>query len=144
MAYDETLADRIRTALHGRDDVEERKMFGGITFMVAGRMACGVIHDDLMVKVGAEGHPDALAEPHTRPMDFRGDPRRAGRVDVDHAAHERSRSRALGRAGRDGSHGRQDRHRRRGKTQHSPRSIHPSPAPRPARDDSAPSLPLSW
>ena len=82
MAYDETLADRIRTALHGRDDVEERKMFGGITFMVAGRMACGVIHDDLMVKVGTEGHADALAEPHTRPMDFTGRPMR-GMVYVD-------------------------------------------------------------
>ena len=84
MAYDETLADKIRTALHGRDDVEERKMFGGITFMVAGRMACGVIHDDLMVKVGVEGHDDALAEPHTRPMDFTGRPMR-GMVYVDPA-----------------------------------------------------------
>jgi TfoX/Sxy family transcriptional regulator of competence genes len=76
MAYDETLAERIRTALHGRDDVEERKMFGGIAFMVAGRMACGVIHDDMMVKVGAEGQDDALAQPHTRPMDFTGRPMR--------------------------------------------------------------------
>jgi TfoX/Sxy family transcriptional regulator of competence genes len=84
MAYDETLADRIRTALHGRDDVDERKMFGGITFMVGGRMACGVIHDDLVVKVGAEGHDDALAEPHTRPMDFTGRPMR-GLVYVDRA-----------------------------------------------------------
>jgi TfoX/Sxy family transcriptional regulator of competence genes len=72
MAYDEILADRIRSLLEGRDDVEERKMFGGITFMVAGRMACGVIHDDLMVKVGAEENDNALAEPHTRPMDFTG------------------------------------------------------------------------
>jgi TfoX/Sxy family transcriptional regulator of competence genes len=76
MAYDEALAERIRTALHARDDVEERKMFGGIAFMIAGRMACGVIRDDLMVKVGAEGHDDALAQPHTRPMDFTGKPMR--------------------------------------------------------------------
>jgi TfoX/Sxy family transcriptional regulator of competence genes len=82
MAYDEALADRIRTALLGRSDVEERKMFGGIAFMVAGRMACGVIHEDLMVKVGADGHDDALAEPHTRPMDFTGRPMR-GMVYVD-------------------------------------------------------------
>jgi TfoX/Sxy family transcriptional regulator of competence genes len=82
MAYDEALADRIRTALEGRSDVEERKMFGGIAFMVAGRMACGVIHEDLMVKVGADGHDDALAEPHTRPMDFTGRPMR-GMVYVD-------------------------------------------------------------
>jgi hypothetical protein len=51
-------------------------MFGGITFMIAGRMACGVIHDDLMVKVGSEGHDEAIAEPHTRPMDFTGRPMR--------------------------------------------------------------------
>lgn len=76
MAYDEPLADRIRTALRARDDVEERKMFGGIAFMVAGRMAVGVTHDDLMVKVGADGHDAALAKPHTRPMDFTGKPMR--------------------------------------------------------------------
>jgi TfoX/Sxy family transcriptional regulator of competence genes len=76
MAYDEALADRIRTTLRGRDDVVEKKMFGGLTFMVGGRMACGVIHDDLMVRVGADGHEAALAEPHTRPMDFTGRPSR--------------------------------------------------------------------
>ena len=74
MAYDERLADRIRVMLRGRDDVVERKMFGGIAFMVAGRMACGVIRDDLMVKVGADEHDDALAQPHTRPMAFTGRP----------------------------------------------------------------------
>ena len=76
MAYDEALAERIRIALRGRDDVAERKMFGGITFMVAGKMACGVIHEDLMVRVGAESHEAAVAEPHTRPMDFTGRPMR--------------------------------------------------------------------
>ncbi len=76
MAYDEVLAERIRTALRGRDDVVEKKMFGGLTFMVAGRMACGVVHDDLMVRVGREGHDDAIAEPHVRPMDFTGKPMR--------------------------------------------------------------------
>ena len=76
MAYDEALAERIRIALRGRDDVAERKMFGGITFMVAGKMACGVIHEDLMVRVGPESHDAAVAEPHTRPMDFTGRPMR--------------------------------------------------------------------
>jgi TfoX/Sxy family transcriptional regulator of competence genes len=76
MAYDEVLAERIRTALRGRDDVVEKKMFGGITFMVAGRMACGVVHDDLMVRVGPDGHDEAIAEPHARPMDFTGKPMR--------------------------------------------------------------------
>jgi TfoX/Sxy family transcriptional regulator of competence genes len=76
MASDEVLAERIRTALRGRDDVVEKKMFGGITFMVAGRMACGVVHDDLMVRVVPDGHAEALAEPNTRSMDFTGKPMR--------------------------------------------------------------------
>lgn len=76
MAYNEALAERIRTTLGGRDAVVEKKMFGGLTFMVGGRMACGVIHDDLMVRVGRAGHDAALAEPHTREMDFTGRPSR--------------------------------------------------------------------
>ncbi|HEV8281304.1 MAG TPA: TfoX/Sxy family protein [Candidatus Limnocylindrales bacterium] len=76
MAYDEVLAERIRAALRGRADVVEKKMFGGITFMVAGRMACGVIHDDLMVRVGPDGHDEAIAKPHARSMDFTGKPMR--------------------------------------------------------------------
>jgi TfoX/Sxy family transcriptional regulator of competence genes len=76
MAYDEVLAERIRTVLRGRDDVVEKKMFGGITFMVAGRMACGVVHDDLMVRVGRDGHDDAIAAAHARSMDFTGKPMR--------------------------------------------------------------------
>ena len=76
MAYDEVLAERIRTALRGRNDVVEKKMFGGITFMVAGRMSCGVVHDDLMVRVGPDGHEEAIAQPHARPMDFTGKPMR--------------------------------------------------------------------
>lgn len=70
MAYDEALAARIRSALATRRHVTERKMFGGIAFMVGGNMACGVIRDELMVRVGADAHDAALAEPHTRVMDF--------------------------------------------------------------------------
>lgn len=70
MAYDEHLADRIRRILGSVDAVSERKMFGGIAFMVGGNMACGVIGDELMVRVGPEGHDDALREPHVRVMDF--------------------------------------------------------------------------
>ena len=70
MAYDEALAERIRGALRGRDGVTERKMFGGIAFMVGGNMAVGVIRDDLMVRVGPDAHDEALAQPHVRVMDF--------------------------------------------------------------------------
>ena len=50
MAYDEGLADRVRGALLPRPDIEEKKMFGGLAFMVGGHMCCGVIGDDLMVR----------------------------------------------------------------------------------------------
>lgn len=76
MAYDEALAERIRTVLADRDDVREQKMFGGIAFMVGERMAVGVIREDLMVRVGPEAHDEALERPHTRPMDFSGRPMR--------------------------------------------------------------------
>lgn len=54
MAYDEALAERIRFVLTDRDDVTEQKMFGGIAFMIGARMAVGVVHDDLMVRVGPD------------------------------------------------------------------------------------------
>ena len=76
MAYDEALAERIRGALRGRDGVTERKMFGGIAFMVGGNMAVGVIRDDLMVRVGPDAHDEALAQPHVRVFDFGGRPSR--------------------------------------------------------------------
>ena len=52
MAYSEELADRIRAALDDRDDVVEKMMFGGVAFMVAGSMACGIVGNDLMARVG--------------------------------------------------------------------------------------------
>jgi TfoX/Sxy family transcriptional regulator of competence genes len=76
MAYDEELADRIRDALGHRDDVEERKMFGGLAFMVAGHMAVGIVGAELMVRLGEEKADGALAEEHVRPMDFTGRPMR--------------------------------------------------------------------
>jgi TfoX/Sxy family transcriptional regulator of competence genes len=74
MAYDEDLADRIRDALADRDDVTERKMFGGLAFLVSGNMCCGVIGSDAMLRLGADAADAALDEPHTRPMDFTGRP----------------------------------------------------------------------
>jgi TfoX/Sxy family transcriptional regulator of competence genes len=74
MAYDEKLADRIRDVLDGAPDVSERKMFGGIAFMVNGHMACGIVRDDLMLRLGAEGAEEALRKEHVREMDFTGRP----------------------------------------------------------------------
>ena len=72
MAYDEQLADRVRGVLAQRKDVSEKKMFGGLSFMLSGNMCCGVDKDNLMVRVGPEQHEAALAQPHARPMDFTG------------------------------------------------------------------------
>jgi TfoX/Sxy family transcriptional regulator of competence genes len=72
MAYDRNLALRIRQALAPRADIMERKMFGGLAFMLRGNMCCGVVGDKLMLRLGKEGAATALRDPHTSPMDFTG------------------------------------------------------------------------
>jgi TfoX/Sxy family transcriptional regulator of competence genes len=84
MAFDEGLAQRVREALEEREDVTERRMFGGIAFMLAGNMCVGVVGDDLMVRVGPDTHAEALAQPEAREMDFTGRPMK-GLVYVDGA-----------------------------------------------------------
>lgn len=70
MAFDEQLATRVRALLGDRGDVSERRMFGGLTFMVSGHMCCGVNSDELIVRLGPEDEEAALAMPDARPMDF--------------------------------------------------------------------------
>jgi TfoX/Sxy family transcriptional regulator of competence genes len=77
MPYDESLAVRIRLALARRSDIDERKMFGGLAFLMRGNMCCGVVDDTLMLRLGNDGAAAALDEPHTRPMDFTGKPMRS-------------------------------------------------------------------
>jgi TfoX/Sxy family transcriptional regulator of competence genes len=72
--YDERLAERVRAALSAHAGVSERRMMGGVVFMVDGKMACGVNGDELWVRVGKPALAAALARPHTRPMDFTGRP----------------------------------------------------------------------
>lgn len=72
MAYDEALAQRIRDILADRGDVVEQKMFGGVAFMVGGRMACGPHGDRLIVRIGAEAAAKYIGKPHVKPMDFTG------------------------------------------------------------------------
>ena len=74
MAYDEELADRVRVVLADEPGLTERKMFGGLAFMIGGNMACGIVKDELMLRLGAEGADAALDEPHVREMDFTGRP----------------------------------------------------------------------
>lgn len=72
MAYDEGLAHRIRDALAGRTDLTEKKMFGGLCFLLGGNMCCGIVGDELMLRVGPDHWADALTRAHAREMDFTG------------------------------------------------------------------------
>ena len=72
MAYDERLADRIRSALPDGGEISERKMMGGLVFMVGDHMACGARRDgSMLARVGADGMPAALEEPGVQPMVMR-------------------------------------------------------------------------
>ena len=72
MPFDERLAQRVRHVLAERDKVVERKMFGGLAFIVNGHMCCGIVGEELVVRVGADNHKQALSQPYARPMDFTG------------------------------------------------------------------------
>jgi TfoX/Sxy family transcriptional regulator of competence genes len=74
MAYDEALADRIRDMITARSDVTERKMFGGIAWMLGGNMAIGVLGEDMLVRLDRGDAERALAEPDTRVFDMTGRP----------------------------------------------------------------------
>ncbi|MDX1686841.1 MAG: TfoX/Sxy family protein [Candidatus Promineifilaceae bacterium] len=74
MAYDEGLLHRMRALLDEGPEVEEKKMFGGVGFMLQGNMACGILNDDLIVRVGPDRYEEALAAPHARPFDITGRP----------------------------------------------------------------------
>jgi TfoX/Sxy family transcriptional regulator of competence genes len=93
VAYDEQLAKRVRAALTGEAGLSERKMFGGLAFMLDGNMCCGVVSDRLMVRLGPELAQNALERPHVQPMDFTGRPM-TGMVYVDPAG---TRGTALGK-----------------------------------------------
>ena len=73
MAYDEQTAERMRKLLSGQPDVVEKKMMGGLCFMVNGNMCCTVsARGGILVRVGAEGYERALTQPHAQPMEMRG------------------------------------------------------------------------
>jgi TfoX/Sxy family transcriptional regulator of competence genes len=68
----EALADRLRRVLAGRKGVSEKRMFGGVCFLLRGNMLCGTAKSDFMFRVGKEQDAEALARPGARPMDFTG------------------------------------------------------------------------
>jgi len=76
VAYNETLAGRLRELLAARPEVSERKMFGGLAFMLRGHMFAGVLDDSLMARVGPQAYSEDLRQPHAREMDFTGKPLR--------------------------------------------------------------------
>jgi hypothetical protein len=72
MAYDEQLAERVREVVTARPGVEERKMFGGLGWMLGGNMACGLMADGLLVRIDPGDVEDACREPHVREFGFPG------------------------------------------------------------------------
>ena len=73
MAYDEKTAERVRELLSSRPDVAERKMMGGLCFMVGGHMCCSASgRGGLMVRVGADAEGSTLREPHVQPIEMAG------------------------------------------------------------------------
>ena len=89
MAYDEGLAERIRGILTDEPAVAEKRMFGGLAFLLRGNMCVGVVKDELMVRVGPQRYEELLRQPHARRMDFTGRPMK-GMVTVlaDHVSSE--------------------------------------------------------
>ena len=76
MAYSESLAERVRQVLGKRKDVAEKKMMGGLTFMVNGKMCVGVSKNELMVRLDPEIYDKVLTKKDSRPIDFTGKPMR--------------------------------------------------------------------
>jgi TfoX/Sxy family transcriptional regulator of competence genes len=74
MTYDDKLAERIRRVTPPISTIAEKKMFGGLAFLLDGKMFVGVAGKDLMVRVGPAAYEAALAQQHVRPMDFTGRP----------------------------------------------------------------------
>lgn len=74
MAYDEKLAGRVRSALAGRKQIVEKRMFGGLAFLLNGNMCCGLHGKELIVRLDPEETDRALARPHTRVFDMTGRP----------------------------------------------------------------------
>lgn len=74
MAYDEGLVQRVREMLEDQPMLDEKKMFGGIGFMIEGNIACGVLSDELIVRVGTDRYEESLEKEHTKVFDFTGRP----------------------------------------------------------------------
>jgi TfoX/Sxy family transcriptional regulator of competence genes len=72
MAFDETLAARVRPVIAGRKGFSEKKMFGGMGYLLHGNMCVGVWKEFLILRIGPDAYEDALAQPHVREFDITG------------------------------------------------------------------------
>lgn len=72
MGYDEGLAGRVRAAVGDREDISEKRMFGGLCLLSRGNMFAGIQGETLMARVGPDRHDEAVGRPHARIMDFSG------------------------------------------------------------------------
>jgi TfoX/Sxy family transcriptional regulator of competence genes len=76
MSTDETLAKRVRHLLGNRRGLTEKKMFGGLGFLLFGNICCGVWKEFLILRLGEDAARQVLGEPHARPFDITGRPMR--------------------------------------------------------------------
>jgi TfoX/Sxy family transcriptional regulator of competence genes len=72
MAYDEGLAERLNEYFKNKNDIEVKKMFGGLCFMLKDHMCCGIVNDTLMARVGPDNYEKCLAQKYAKEMDFTG------------------------------------------------------------------------
>ena len=104
MTVDVELVTRVRKAVAEQAiqcglEPTEKYMFGGLAMMLNGKMVCGIVNDELMVRVGLGAYDEALTHPHVRPMDFTGRPMRGYIfVDADGCSSQISVSKWVGRA----------------------------------------------
>lgn len=87
MAYDAGLAERVREVLEEKIGFNEKKMFGGVCYLLHGNMACGILEDHLIVRVGPKNYEDSLKCPNTRQFDITGKPMK-GWVMVSYEGYE--------------------------------------------------------
>jgi hypothetical protein len=99
MAYDEGLATRVREVLGEQPGLAEKRMFGGLAFLVHGNMACGVRGDDLIVRVAADTAETAMGEPAVGPFDLTGRPMQGWAAGRRQRARPGRGSTPLGRPG---------------------------------------------
>lgn len=86
MAYDENLADRVRTSIGAQHGLLEKKMFGGLVFTLNGNMAAGIIKDELLVRVSPDAHDGLVGESGARAFEMIPGKSMKGFIAVDQSA----------------------------------------------------------